>query len=235
MTSNIKFITPNWPAPLPIKAYTSLRQPDKKSIFPPNKEDELVIKAALNLPNSPIWLTQIHGKALVEAIPANIQTKADASFSRHSHQVCAILTADCLPILLCNRQATLVAAIHAGCRGLALGIIENVIQQLQQPVNDYLVWLGPAIGSQHFEVGKDVYETFIQINDQLKSAFTYQGQEKWLADIYLIAKIKLNKLGIQHIYGGEYCTYSQETLFYSYRRDKANTGRMASLIWIEAP
>jgi len=162
--------------------------------------------------------------------------EADGSYSLQSNQVCTVLTADCLPILFCSENAIAIAAVHAGWRGLALGIIDNAVQLLCRKTKllaqDIIVWLGPAISKQHFEVGFEVKQQFISVNPQYEAAFTKSKQydNKYMADIYLLAKINLQQIGVTKIYGGDFCTYSDEEKFYSYRRDGI-TGRMASLIW----
>lgn len=215
------FILPTWPAPSHIKAYTTLRTADPHPV------------GNLPLPSDPIWLDQhTHSAIAVEAAPENKKTIADASFTNQINRVCAVLTADCLPVLICNKKGTHVAAAHAGWRGLASGIVEAAIKGLKQPADELLVWLGPAIGPHQFEVGKDVYDAFVTQDKTFSCAFKEQPNQKWLADLYELAKIRLHKQGIYAIYGGEYCTYTQADLFYSYRRDKGNIGRLASLIWI---
>lgn len=215
------FIQPNWPAPPQIRAYTTLRTATPHPV------------GDLPLPSDPIWLDQhTHSATVVEATQENKKAIADASFTTQTNQVCAVLTADCLPILICNQQGTHIAAIHAGWRGLANDIIENTLIALKQPPQDLLVWLGPAIGAQKFEVGKDVYDAFVSKHPESIHAFKPHTDDKWLADLYQLAKIRLHKQRINAIYGGEYCTYTQADLFYSYRRDKAHSGRLASLIWI---
>jgi YfiH family protein len=232
----INFIKPNWDAPTKIKAYTTLRHAWGQQYLTTeniNIASHQDLKSLLQLPADPIWIKQIHGTRLVEATLDNQSCEADASFTTQPHRICTILTADCLPILLCNPSATIVAAIHAGWRGLSNGIIENTILTLRQTNRHWIAWLGPAIGPKHFEVGKDVYQAFISYDPSSAVGFTPLGQDKWLADFYTLAKLKLINCGVTHIYGGEYCTYSQKDLFYSYRRDKGITGRMASVIWID--
>lgn len=215
------FIQPTWPAPAHIKAYTTLRTADPHPV------------GNIPLPSDPIWLDQhTHSAIAVEATISNKKAIADASFTNQINRVCAVLTADCLPVLICNRQGTHVAAIHAGWRGLASGIVEAALAGLNQPSEEVLVWLGPAIGPSKFEVGSDVYDAFVSQSAESECAFKAQPNHKWLADLYELARIRLHKQGVQAIYGGEYCTYTEADKFYSYRRDKGNTGRLASLIWI---
>jgi hypothetical protein len=237
----MKFIQPDWPAPAGIQAYTTLRDSWGKRDFPqianqpwqpPTAQEEQNLRNLLPLPTGPIWLAQTHGITVVEANIHNKGKNADASYTDQPHQVCIVLTADCLPILICNQAGTHVAAIHAGWRGLAGGIVEATVQTLPCPANDLLVWLGPGIGAQKFEVGKDVYDAFTLSDPAASSAFAPCAEQKWLADLYTLAKIRLHKQGVTHIYGGNFCTYSQTEWFFSYRRDQGKSGRMASMIWI---
>ena len=223
-------IKPNWPAPKNIKAFTTTR--DAWGELYNNKFDIDKLMQIYQLPNFPTWLDEIHGIDVIEATPQNAGQKADASYSKTKKNICMVTTADCLPILICDKSGTHVAAIHAGWRGLAAGVIENTIKKLNVPAQDLYVWLGPAIGPKHFEVGTDVYHAFVAKNAEAQSAFKQQNSNKWLANLYQLATQRLQQFEISNIYGGEFCTYSQTDLFYSYRREKT-TGRMASLIWID--
>jgi len=242
------FLTPDWEAPANIKAYTTLRRQGGISL-PPYDDFNLAahvgdnpehvatnrqrLATALGLPEEPIWLKQTHSTIVVEALPKNRDTTADASFTTHPHGVCAVLTADCLPILLCDKNASQVAAVHAGWRGLADGVIEATLQTFSIPKKNILAWLGPAIGPQQFEVGKEVYDIFVTQNAQAAHAFTTHTQQTWLADIYALARLRLRAQGVTAIYGGNFCTFTEADRFFSYRRDQGRTGRMASLIWLE--
>lgn len=249
MPLSTHYLTPNWPAPPNIKAFTSLRT-DGCSAAPfdsfnfsldvgDNEQAVLANRAQLhqelNLPQAPAWLKQIHS---IIALPAEAvgepRPEADATYTQQVNLPCAVLTADCLPLLVCDKAGSEVAAIHAGWRGLAAGVIENTITQLQTSAENLLVWLGPAIGPQAFEVGGEVREAFLQHDPQAETAFQSISAQKWLADAYLLAKQRLARLGVTHIYGGEYCTYSDPKRFFSYRRDAGKTGRMISIIWKES-
>ena len=225
----MNYIEPIWPAPDHVKAYTTVR---KGWTGRQAQTENDALETLLALPTAPLWVTQKHTAIAIEATPENKEHIADATFTSQPNRVCVVLTADCLPLLICDQEGTQVAAIHAGWRGLANGVIEATVQALQQPAHNLLVWLGPAIGPQKFEVGRDVYDLFTQTHPESMTAFTPHQEEKWLADLYKLARIRLQKQGISRIYGGNFCTYTQEDLFFSYRRDKGNTGRMASLIWI---
>lgn len=224
----MQYLQPNWPAPKHIKAYTTLRDG-----WQGRSDGNSPLKSLLDLPADPIWITQIHSSIVIEATSENTEQTGDASFTSQAKQVCVVLTADCLPILISNKRGTKVAAIHAGWRGLAAGIIENTVQALSEINDDLLVWLGPAIGPKKFEVGKDVFDAFTSKHLESAAAFLPSSENKWLANLYELARIRLKFLGISAIYGGEYCTHTQDELFFSYRRDQGKTGRMASLIWID--
>lgn len=242
----MNFITPNWPAPLHIKAFTTVKTSwgdlpsdhhhfnksgsDEDKVF---QVDNSRLKKLFHLPEDPMWLTQIHSAIALPALPENERKNGDAIFTTLPNRICLVLTADCLPLLICNKTGTHVAAVHAGWKGLAAGVIEATLDALGQDPRDLLVWLGPAIGPNKFEVGKDVFDAFTHKNAETEIAFVPHTPGKWLANLYTLAKIRLQARGITQIYGGDFCTYTQEDLFFSYRRDQGRTGRMASLIWIE--
>lgn len=240
----MNFIKPYWPAPPTIKAYTTTRV-GGASLAPfasfnlanhvgddPQRiaQNRILLNEMLQLPTEPVWLNQVHGTTVIQADTASTLLTADASYTHEPNIICAVLTADCLPILICDRNATTVAAIHAGWRGLAAGVIEHTIATLDIKQNELTAWLGPAIGPQVYEVGEEVRQQFIDYHPAAEIAFQPNANERWLANIYLLAKQRLTQCGIMAIYGGDYCTYTNETLFFSYRRD-GQTGRMASLIW----
>lgn len=186
------------------------------------------------LPSAPHWLHQTHS---VDAIKLpSLSFNADASYTSEKNTICVVQTADCLPLLVTNHEGTIVAAIHAGWRGLLNGVIENTIEKMSVFPNDLLVWLGPAISRKYFEVGFDVKNSFCEKHTESEKAFHMISDQKWLADIYALAKIRLNGCGVHQIYGGsvsdEYCTFANALDYFSYRRD-GMTGRMASLIWID--
>ena len=242
----MQLLKPEWPAPKNIKAYTTLKtswgkytsQHSFNGSNSLNTDPEFVsennkLKSLLGINTDPIWVRQTHSNTVIEACDANREKNADATFTGQEKNVCAILTADCLPLLICDTQGTKVAAIHAGWRGLAAGIIENTLTALSLNPEQMLVWLGPAIGPNKFEVGQDVYEIFVSQDASAIQAFKPISANKWLANLYTLAKMRLNYQGVNNIFGGNFCTYSQEDLFFSYRRDKTQTGRLASLIWID--
>ncbi len=204
-----------------------------------------------HLPAEPLWLEQVHGIGVVDAdddnalVPAVMPPRADASFSRRPGRVCAVMTADCLPLLLAARDGSVVAAAHAGWRGLAAGVIEATVAAMTAitkvsattkalPAEELVVWLGPAIGTRAFEVGAEVRTAFCRQDELAEQAFvalpSRDGQEKWHCDLALLARQRLMALGVRFIGGGQWCTFSDPQHFYSHRRD-GTSGRMATLIW----
>ena len=187
------------------------------------------------LPAEPAWLTQVHGNRVLDAALVIDAPAADASFTNQAGVVCAILTADCMPVLLRDRRGRVVGAAHAGWRGLAGGVLENTVSAMRQAGADELqAWLGPAIGPQHFEVGEDVRAAFASLGGQADAAFvSIAGKPgKYMADLPQLARLTLLSAGVTQISGGHDCTVSDPQRFYSFRRDQV-TGRMASLIWIK--
>jgi len=184
------------------------------------------------LPSPPAWLTQVHGIDVVDAATVTASTIADASVTARPGVVCAMMTADCLPVLFCDVGGTVVGAAHAGWRGLAAGVLENTVAAMRQSSGgEILAWLGPAIGPQRFEVGAQVRAAFVDADALCGTAFVPTCEGKYLADIYQLARRKLALAGVERVAGGGLCTVSEHR-FYSYRRDKI-TGRMASLIWFK--
>ena len=192
------------------------------------------------------WLNQTHSTHCIELSGfTDIQfpvINADASFTRKSGPACAVMTADCLPILLCDKAGTFVAAIHAGWRGLADGIIENTLNKISSPGHKVMAWLGPAISQAYFEVGTEVKQSFPEHQTAFKSSASSAGnQKKFMGNLYQIAREKLQACGVSNTYGGDFCTYTQETLFFSHRRashqqtleKNVRTGRMVSCIYME--
>ncbi len=237
-------ILPDWPAPDNIHAITTTRlQGVSLAPFDQNNlglytQDLLahILKNQKNLqnkhalPSPPIWLTQVHSRHVLNINDTPPHLVADGSYTTRSGRVCAVLTADCLPILICDTAGQTVCALHAGWRSLARGIIERALIRLNLAPQNVLVWLGPAIGPAHFEVGDEVREIFISQDPKAKTAFQAHQKHKWLTDIYQLARIRLESLAIKKIYGANYCTFSDNTLFYSYRREGI-TGRQATIIW----
>ncbi len=247
--ANVDGIRPDWPAPETVQAFTSTRKNgystgsyaslnlaqhvEDDSATVERNRDRLI--EDFNLPSQPIWLQQTHSNAVITADDFQnplVPPEADASWTSNPNIVCAVLTADCLPVFFTNKQGDRVAVAHAGWRGALNGIITSSFLATGIAAGDCLVWLGPAIGAGDFEVGADVYQAFTSKNPENTIAFRQTDDQHWLCDIYQLARIECQQLGIHTIYGGEFCTYSDEEHFYSFRRDGAQTGRMASLIWL---
>lgn len=190
------------------------------------------LRDALSLAREPVWLSQVHGTRVIDANAAEggSALEADGSYSEQAAVVCAVLTADCLPILLCDRAGTRVAALHAGWRGLAAGVVAAGVAAMGPRGAALLAWLGPAIGPQHFEVGPEVRQAFLARNPNAAAAFAPGRGDRWFADLYALARGELSACGVNQVFGGGLCTVSDPARFFSYRRD-GQCGRMASLIW----
>jgi YfiH family protein len=191
-----------------------------------------------HLPAEPSWLQQVHGTRVVEADEAAAPPQADACIARDAGKVCAVMIADCLPVLLCDRAGTTVAAAHAGWRGLSAGVVEATVAAMGCDPSQLLAYLGPAIGPQAFEVQADVLDAFTRVNPRAADFFRARpvpagAPRKWLADLYGLARQRLVGAGVRALYGGVGCTFSEPTRFFSHRRDR-RTGRQAALIWLEA-
>ena len=199
------------------------------------RQNRKLLRDRLKLPEEPRWLDQVHGVDVADSHSIN-GCQADAFYTDQKKIVCAVLTADCLPVFISTSAGDQVAVAHAGWKGLVNGVIEKTVKKFQSLPEDMHVWLGPAIGPEQFEVGDDVFKAFMaaSVDDEqaTRQAFVESGQQKWLADIYALARCRLQRLGIFNVTGGDYCTVTDQQMFYSYRRN-GKTGRMASLIWIE--
>ncbi len=239
-------IYPDWPAPVNVSAVTTTRLggisklpfdsfnlADHVGDEPPAvQQNRDYLQQCLQLPTAPAWLNQVHGETVVDIAQCGERPPADAGISTRVGQVCAVLTADCLPVLLCDREGTRVAAAHAGWRGLAAGVLERSTEALNTEPVRLMAWLGPAIGPAAFEVGDEVRQVFVDQHAQAAEAFSNATDGRWLADLYQLARIRLLAAGVDAVYGGGLCTFSDRERFYSYRRD-GTTGRMASLIWLD--
>jgi YfiH family protein len=256
---NLNFIIPNWPLPTNVKALQTTRIGGVShapyaslNLGAHVNDDEIAVSKnrlllAPYLPSEPVWVNQVHGVEVIDAAQSTCLQNADASFTTKPNIVCVTMTADCLPVLLCDKAGTVVAAVHAGWRGLCDGAIEAAVNKFPVERNEILAWLGPAIGPDAFEVGDEVRQQFIQHDQQAEQAFKphvyHKINQKWFCNMYLIAQQRLHKLGVTQIYGGSdlgvydencsenFCTYTDEARFFSFRRDNV-TGRMASLIWL---
>ncbi len=242
MSMHPDWIVPNWPAPANVKALITTRAGgvSQGPFFTLNlglRTGDDPQAAAANrarlravLPQEPKWLHQVHGSRAVEADDLREVPEADASVARCPGTVCAVLVADCIPVLLADRRGTTIAIAHAGWRGLASGVIENTIARLALPPETLIAYLGPGIGPRAFEVGMDVRQAFLALDAQADLAFVPHAHGKWLADLFQLARRKLLLAGVRDVFGGGLCSYSDVSRFFSYRRDRV-TGRMAALIW----
>ena len=243
MSAATDWIVPDWPAPARVRSLITTRRGGVSTGAHASfnlglraDDDPHAVaanRAALreHLPQDPVWLKQVHGARVVRADAVNDSPEADAAYTRRAETVCAVMVADCMPVLLCDTQASVVAIAHAGWRGLSAGVIENTIAAMGAKANDLLAFLGPAIGPTAFEVGADVRDAFLAADAAAAAAFTPLREGKWLADVFLLGGQRLARAGVHRIYGGGLCTVSDPARFYSYRRDRM-TGRMAALIWL---
>lgn len=241
--ADLTFITPDWPAPANVKAlqtsrnggvsmgvYASLNLGDHVKDYPQHVAANRQLLSGY-MPSEPVWLNQVHGVRVIDAALSYCLESADASFATRKQVVCVTMTADCLPVLLCDQAGTVVAAIHAGWRSLCDGVIEATVAAMPVAAPQLMAWLGPAIGPEAFEVGVEVRAQFMAQDAQAELAFKAKG-DKWLGDLYTIARQRLHALGVTQIYGGGRCTFSEPETFFSYRRN-GDTGRMGSFIWLE--
>jgi YfiH family protein len=241
----------DWSAPLHVRAGVSTRQ---GGVSPPPLdslnlglhvgdvqaivlENRRRLAEALGLPGEPVWLAQEHGSAVARLPLTGLGSAgrvpvADAAVTGHAGVVCAVMTADCLPVVLCDRDGTRIGVAHAGWRGLAGGVLEATLAALAIEPVDVIVWLGPAISQPHFEVGVEVREAFLQADAGAEGAFSENARGRWQADLYALARRRLALAGVSEIFGGELCTWSAPHTFFSHRRD-GHTGRMATLVWLE--
>ena len=246
-------IRPDWPAPARVQAcFTSRVGGVSDGVFAgPNlgahvdddprrvAENRRQLREKLQLTQEPIWLTQVHGTNVYRVQTADqaqpeAPPPADAAVTRLPAVPLTVMTADCLPVLFCDQAGSVVATAHAGWRGLCEGVLEQTVAAMGAPSSEILAWLGPAIGSSAFEVGDEVRAAFLAQDRAAAEAFVPGASRgKWLADLYRLARQRLNGVGVTQIYGGQHCTFSDPTRFYSYRRD-GQTGRMSGLIWLMA-
>lgn len=243
----LQFIPAHWPAPKNVRAltttrtggvssgvYESLNVGDHVGDVPENvRTNRRLVREALKLPGEPVWLKQVHGVHVVDAAKTAVGTSADGAYTDKPGMVCAIMTADCLPIFLCDKSGTKVALLHAGWRGLAAGVIEAGVRAMGVPRDHVLAHLGPAIGPGSYEVGDDVRLAFEERDPRAALAFLPRGGGHWLADMYELARQRLRATGVQDITADEErCTVRERDTFFSHRRDGV-CGRMVSLIWME--
>jgi YfiH family protein len=239
-------LTPDWPAPAAVRAAFTLRTGgasvtpfaslnvgshvgDERDAVTENRSR---IARLLDLPAEPAWLEQVHGSSVTDLDRASFTGRADAAVTHLAGRICAIQVADCLPVLLAAKDASAVAAAHCGWRGLASGVLENTVRALQTDPAELYAWLGPAIGPNAFEVGAEVREAFLARDEGAAAAFAPNPRGRWQCDLFQLARARLLALGVQAVFGGGLCTYSDPARFFSFRRD-GRCGRMAALIWID--
>jgi len=247
----------DWPAPKNIHAFTTLRSgmggskppfdqfnlgnrnsPQGDNPIAVEKNRELLVQA-YSLPGLPHWLRQVHGIDVLRFDSApnftgdfnHDEPVADASVTAQKNIVLSILTADCLPALFCNKEGAEVAAAHAGWRGLAAGILENTVRSMSSEPENIMVWLGPAAGPMAYEIGAEVRDAFVQYDNDAEVAFVPSRENHWKVDLYQLARIRLQSMGVTKVYGGEHCSITESDKFFSHRRDQ-QTGRMAGIIWM---
>lgn len=244
--SSPQWITPDWPAPARVRAAATLRRggvsegtfasfnlgahvgDDANAVA----ENRRLLEAALQLPAEPTWLNQVHGTTVINAAEAAAsRPAADASVAFGPGAVCVVLTADCLPVLFCDRAGARVAAAHAGWRGLVGGVLAETINALGVPPSELLAWLGPAIEQDAFEVGPEVLEQFVTRDPNNAGAFQANARGRWQADLYRLARNELARLGVTSVHGGGFECFADSERFFSYRRNP-RTGRMATLVWL---
>ena len=224
-----EIIRPEWPAPARVRALVTTRQ------FGDMASEESKVKIRQLVAGEPLWLRQVHGTTVADAESKANRPQADAAVARKAGAVCAVMAADCMPVLLADAAGGVVAAAHAGWRGLSAGVIEAAVGEMRRemrvPLAGIIAWLGPAIGPRVYEVGEEVRTAFLERDAAAAAAFVATRPGHWLLDLYAVARQRLATLGIERVYGGGLCTYSDPERFYSYRRDGAS-GRMAALIWL---
>ncbi|WP_027966176.1 peptidoglycan editing factor PgeF [Halomonas halocynthiae] len=239
-------IRPDWQAPANVQALVTTRETG------PSQQGYAAFNSALHVGDNAdhvalcrrllskeigderplLWLDQVHGARVQQQVQVGVP-EADAAVAADGSYACVVMTADCLPVFFCDRQGTRVGVAHAGWRGLAGGVLEAAVAAMNVPAESLLVWLGPAISKAQFEVGPEVYQAFVTVHQEAAEAFDPSPYRlgHYMADLYRLARVRLERLGVSHISGGHFCTAS-ESRFYSYRRDGGATGRMASMIWL---
>ncbi|MFZ4534824.1 peptidoglycan editing factor PgeF [Propionivibrio sp.] len=250
--SSKEWIVPDWPAPPNVRSLLTTRNGGASSgvyaslnLGSHVGDDPRAVAANRALVSgwvagepgcAPVWLEQVHGTRVIDAATwteGDQAPRADAAFSRQPGVACVVMTADCLPVLFCDDAGTVVAAAHAGWRGLLAGVLEETIAAMGVAGRELMAYLGPAIGPQAFEVGEEVRSAFVRRDGNAATAFKPSESGKWLADIYLLARQRLAGQGIDRAFGGSLCTASEADRFFSYRRD-GQSGRMASMIWLDS-
>jgi YfiH family protein len=248
----LDWIVPVWDAPPNVQALSTTRNGgvsegarasfDIGAAVPPHDAEYAAVREnrrrlAQFLPSPPVWLSQVHGTSVAVVDSANCTSllssppTADSAVTRTPGIVLGVRSADCLPVVFADRAGTVVGAAHAGWRGLAAGVLEATLRAMRVPTRDVVAWMGPAIGPRRFEVGRDVYDAYCVSDPGAASCFAPHGDNKWLADLYGLARRRLQREGVVAIFGGDHCTRTEANRFFSYRADR-NAGRMATLVWL---
>lgn len=239
------WIEADWPAPEHVRAGTTVRKggcsqtPFDELNLAQHVEDKTenvlenrrILTQHLNLPSEPVWLNQTHSSRIIHIDSSSEDSDADASYATQKNTICAVMTADCVPVLFCNKEGDKIAAIHAGWKGICAGILENAVQTLNSP-ETLIAWIGPCISAANYEVGRDVFQNCLNHSELLSKGFEQTNPDHWLCDLVEIVKILLKNCRVGAIYECNLCTHENAELFYSYRRDGI-TGRTASLVWME--
>ena len=247
MNVSDRYLIPDWPVATQVKACVTLRTGGYSK--PPytsfnlgfrSGDDQNAVVANRQLlskdwswSQAPQWLEQVHGVDVVTAQSDGIERKGDAVWTDQVGLPCAVLTADCLPVIFTNPSGTKVAAAHAGWKGLVAGVLEQTIESMGEPADELIVWMGPAISQSCFEVGPEVREQFVAIDAEASRAFKSGNSDRWYGDLYQLARLRLAKAGVKAVSGGDFCTFSESERWFSYRREGAQSGRLATIIWIE--
>lgn len=244
---SLPLLVPDWPAPARVRAAMSTRHggvsagPYATLNLGTGSGDDLQavgenrrrLALALDLPGEPAWLRQVHGTGVVDLDRSPPLPEADAGYATGAGIVCTVQVADCVPVLFCDDAGTVVAAAHAGWRGLAAGVVEATVRALPVPPGTLMAWLGPAIGPDAFEVGPEVRAAFLEADPDAAACFRPRAAGKFLADLHALARRRLERAGVARVSGGGRCTFSEPELFFSHRRD-GRCGRMAALVWLAA-
>ena len=242
--SHPDWLVPDWPAPSNVRAFTTTRaggvsEGEFASMNLGRHSGDAAERVTRNrailrsfLPSEAPWLAQVHGTAVSDLDLPHRLERADACLTRAGWRVAGVLTADCMPLFFADKGGTVVAAAHAGWRGMAAGVIERTVDALRVPPESVLAWMGPTIGPDAFEVGAEVREAFVEVDAQADSAFRAHAPGKFMADLYALARQRLARAGVERVYGGGFCTFHEPERFFSYRRVKAS-GRMGSFLWRE--
>jgi YfiH family protein len=239
------WIEPDWPAPARVRAFVTTREGGAsegehgtlnlglRCGDDPGRVAANRRAVQAHLPSAPAWLVQVHGTAVADLDAANAApSPADAAVTARPGRVAVVLTADCLPVFLCLEDGSRVAVAHAGWRGLAAGVLESAVAALGDDAARVLAWLGPAIGPGAFEVGPEVREAFVDVDEAAAGAFRAHRDDRYLADLYALARGRLARAGVASVSGGGFCTYTESERFFSYRRVR-ESGRLGAFIWID--